>query len=172
MGLFAKPFYHAGCDSLIFYRTLVLQAINQKLEEWLERDYQSRVHDSTSQSPMERFIQKIELLRKAPSNLNDFFRIKLVRKVANDRTISIEGKLYEAPVDLIGRTVTVLVDTQSQGAVEVFFKDKSFGLLVVLDRNINANVHRHNHKASVDKPVEHQDVPSKTNQPPKSGQLF
>jgi putative transposase len=151
---------------------LSLQAINQKLEEWLERDYQSRVHDSTGQSPLERFIQKIELVRKAPSNLNDFFRIKLVRKVANDRTVSIDGKLFEAPVDLIGRTVTVLVDAHSQGAVEVFFKDKSFGLLVPLDQHINANVHRHNHKTNVDKPAEYRDVTSLENQPPKSGQLF
>ncbi len=151
---------------------LTLQAINQKLEEWLERDYQLRVHDSTGQSPLERFIQKIELLRKAPSNLNDFFRIKLIRKVNNDRSISIDGKLFEAPVDLIGRTVTVLVDTHKEGVVEVFFKDKSFGLLVPLDRHINANVHRHNHKTSVDKPSEHKGVSSCENQPPKSGQLF
>ncbi|MEK7377215.1 MAG: DDE-type integrase/transposase/recombinase, partial [Candidatus Margulisiibacteriota bacterium] len=114
---------------------LSLQGINQKLDEWLERDYQTRVHDTTGESPLERFIQHIELVRKAPSNLNDFFRIKLVRKVNNDRSISIDGKLYEAPVDLIGRTVTVLVDAQRQGAIEVFFKDKSCGLLVILDRH-------------------------------------
>lgn len=150
---------------------LTLQAINQRLEEWLERDYQSRVHDSTGQTPLERFIQKIELVRKAPSNLNDFFRIKLIRKVNNDRSISIDGKLFEAPVDLIGRTVTVLMDGKNQGEVEVFFKDKSFGLLVPLDRHINANAHRYGHK-SVDEPQEPKPAPSLETQLPKSGQLF
>jgi transposase InsO family protein len=150
---------------------LTLQAINQKLEEWLEGDYQSRVHDSTGQTPLERFIQKIELVRKAPSNLNDFFRIKLVRKVNNDRSISIDGKLFEAPVDLIGRTVTVLMDSKNQGEIEVFFKDKSFGLLVPLDRHINANAHRYGQK-SVDESQEPKPTPSLEAQPPKSGQLF
>ena len=150
---------------------LTLQAINQKLEKWLESDYQSRVHDTTGERPLERFIKKIELVRKAPANLNDFFRIKLVRKVNNDRSVSVEGKLYEAPVDLIGRTVTLLIDTQKEGDIEVFYKDKSFGLLVVLDRHINANAHRHGHK-SVDKPQDPQQTPSLEAQPPKSGQLF
>ena len=151
---------------------LTLQAINQKLETWLQSDYQSRVHDTTGQSPMERFIQKIELVRKAPANLNDFFRIKLVRKVNNDRSISLAGKLYEAPVDLIGRTVTLLVDTHKEGSIEVFYKDKSFGLIVPLDRHINANLHRHNHKISDDKQAEPQEVSSTEIPPPKSGQLF
>ena len=151
---------------------LTLQVINQRLEKWLEHDYQSRVHDSTGESPLERFIKKIELVRKAPSNLNDFFRIKLVRKVNNDRSVSLAGKLYEAPVDLIGRTVTLLVDTQKGDAVEVFYKDKSFGLLVPLDRHINANLHRHGQKISIDGQAEEQDGPSSEPQPPKSGQLF
>ena len=150
---------------------LTLDALNRKLEQWLEAGYQSRVHDSTGESPLERFIQKIELLRKAPSNLNDFFRIKLIRKVNNDRTVSLGGKLFEAPVDLIGRAVTLLVDTQKEGAVEVFFKDKSFGLLVPLDRHINAHVHRQNHKNN-NKPADSRDPHPLETQPPKSGQLF
>ena len=150
---------------------LTLEAINRKLEQWIESDYQSKVHDSTGTSPLERFIQKVELLRKAPSNLNDFFRIKLVRKVNNDRTVSIDGKLFEAPVDLIGRTVTLLIDTQKKGAVEVFFKERSYGLLVVLDRHINAHVRRENHN-NADKLPEIQNLPSQDTKPPKSGQLF
>ena len=148
-----------------------LEALNRKFEQWLDAGYQSQAHDSTGTSPLARFIQKIELLRKAPSNLNDLFRIKLIRKVNNDRTVSLGGKLFEAPVDLIGRTITLLVDTEKEGAVEIFFKDKSFGLLVALDQHINAQVHRQNHKNN-DKPADSKEVPSLETQPPKSGQLF
>ena len=150
---------------------LTMESLNRRLEQWLESGYQSQTHDSTGESPRERFIQKIELLRKAPSNLNDFFRIKLVRRVNNDRTVSVGGKLFEAPVDLIGRSVTLLVDTQKEGVIEVFFKDKSFGLLVPLDRHINAHVHRHNQKNN-DKPKDSQESHPSEAQLPKSGQLF
>lgn len=150
---------------------LSLQALNSKLQEWISNDYQNKTHDSTGQSPLERFIQKIELVRRAPANLNDFFRVKFIRKVARDRTVSLEGKLFEAPVDLIGRTVTLLVDTQKQGAVEVYFKEQSFGLLVALDTHINAHVRRDNYKSS-DKRQAPQDPPLPEAEPPKSGQLF
>lgn len=151
--------------------TLSMETLNQKLVEWIKTDYQSKVHDSTGQSPLDRFIKKIELVRNAPSNLNDFFRIKLQRHVANDRTVSLKGKLFEAPVELIGRAVTLLVDAGKEGQIEVFFKEKSFGILVPLDRHINSRIRRENHK-SADKPQCPQEPPSSDKEPPSSGKLF
>lgn len=150
---------------------LGFESLKQMLEAWIQNDYQSKVHDSTGQSPLERFLQKIELIRKAPPNLNDFFRIKLQRKVANDRTVSLNGRLFEAPVELIARTVTLLVDAGKEGSVEVFFKEKSFGLLVPLDQHINSQVRRNNPKNS-NPPQEPESPPSADQEPPKSGQLF
>lgn len=146
---------------------MTLEQVNRKLEEWITNVYQMRVHDTTGQTPLERFVQKIELVRKAPPNLNDFFRVKLTRKVNNDRSVSVHGQLYEAPAALIGRTVGLLAD--AQGAVEVFYKDKSFGMLTVLDRHVNAQVLRENHGPKDKTPLP-QAVPD--HQPPKSGQLF
>jgi len=150
---------------------LTPEGINQKLEAWIQADYQSKVHDTTGQSPMERFIQKIELIRKAPANLDDYFRIKLIRKVNNDRSVKFAGKLFEAPIDLIGKTVTLLVDVKKEGAVEVFFKDRSYGLLVPLDRHINAHVRREGPN-SRDQAPETQQPPAGETKPPQSGQLF
>jgi len=146
---------------------ITLEQLNRKLEEWVTHGYHARVHDSTGQTPLERFIGKIELVRKAPPNLNDFFRIKLTRKVNNDRSVSIKGQLYEAPVALIGRTVSLLAD--DQGAVEVFYKDKSFGMLTLLDKHINAQVFRENHKP---KNTSQELKATPESQPPKNGQLF
>jgi putative transposase len=147
-----------------------LEELNRKLQEWIRTDYESRVHDSTGQTPLERFIKRIELIRKAPSNLNDFFRIKLCRKVALDRTVSLAGKLFEAPVDLIGRTVTLLVDVENDGSIEVFFKERSYGLLMPLDRHANSRGSRDNHAS--DKPKDPPSPSAPDEQPPKSGQLF
>jgi transposase InsO family protein len=151
---------------------LPLEVLNWSLEEWIKTDYQSKTHDSTGQSPMERFIKKIELIRKAPPNLNDYFRIKFQRKVANDRTVSLNGKLFEAPVDLIGRTITLLVDAGKEGRIEAFFKEKSFGFLVPVDKHINCLIGREYHKSG-DTPQELQELPpSPDKEPPSSGKLF
>ena len=150
---------------------LTLDGINMKLEEWLQADYQSKVHDSTGESPLERFVKKIELIRRAPGNLNDYFRTTIVRQVALDRTVRLWGKLFEAPAALIGKSVTLCVDVQKEGAVEIFYKEQSFGILVLLDQHINSKVHRHNYSRR-DKQQDEQSTKLPDIEPPKSGQLF
>ena len=150
---------------------LTLEGLNGKLEEWLQKDYQFKIHDSTSQSPTERFVNKIEMIRKAPGNLNDYFRTKITRKVAEDRTIRLWGKFFEAPAALIGKSVTLCVDVQKEGAVEVFYKEQSYGLLAPLDQHINSKVRRDTYGTG-NKPrdIKPPEVPD--TEPPKSGQLF
>lgn len=150
---------------------LTLDGINMKLEEWLQADYQSKVHDSTGESPLERFVKKIELIRRAPGNLNDYFRTTIVRQVALDRTVRLWGKLFEAPAALIGKSVTLCIDVQKEGAVEIFYKEQSFGILVLLDQHINSKVHRHNYSRR-DKQQDEQSTKLPDIEPPKSGQLF
>lgn len=150
---------------------LTLEGLNGKLEEWLEKDYQFKVHDSTGQSPTDRYVNKIELIRRAPGNLNDYFRTKIVRRVTSDRTVRLGGKFFEAPAALIGKLVTLCVDVQKEGAIEIFYKEQSYGLLMPQDKHINAKVRRDNYNAS-DKPKDAKDPELPDAEPPKSGQLF
>ena len=150
---------------------LPLEGINKKLEEWLKDDYQSRVHESTGQSPLERFVKKIELIRRAPGNLNDYFRTKIPRVVANDRTVRVGGKFFEAPAGLTGKKVSLCVDVQREGAIEVFYKEQSYGLLTPLDQHINSKIRR-NTPPSRNKSVDNPAPPPPDAEPPRSGQLF
>ena len=150
---------------------LTLEGLNGKLDEWLQGDYQYKVHDSIGQTPMERFIKKIELIRRAPGNLNDYFRTKINRHVADDRTVRLGGKFFEAPAALTGKLVTLCVDVNKEGAIEVFYKEQSFGLLTPLDQHINAKVRRDNYDAgNKQRDVKNPEIPDA--EPPKSGQLF
>ena len=150
---------------------LTLEGVNGKLEEWLQKDYQFKIHESTRQSPTDRFVNKIELIRQAPGNLNDYFRMKVVRQVANDRTVRLCGKFFEAPAALIGKTVTLCVDVQKEGAVEVFYKEQSYGLLSSLDQHINARVRRGTYgTGNKSRDIKLPELPDA--EPPKSGQLF
>lgn len=151
--------------------SLTLDGVNGKLEDWLQSDYQNKTHDSTSQSPMERFVKKIELIRRAPGNLNDYFRTTVKRCVANDRTVRLNGRIFEAPAALIGKSVTLCVDVQKEDMIEVFYKDQPFGTLTPLDKHINARIRRDSYDAGNKlKNIKDSELPDA--EPPKSGQLF
>lgn len=57
-----------------------------------------------------RFLQDAAQIRPAPDDLDALMRMKLARKVGMDRTVQLQGRLYEAPDGYAGETVTVLFD--------------------------------------------------------------
>jgi putative transposase len=119
-----------------------LEELNRLLSDWLENDYHQRIHAGTGQSPRERYLAQVTLLRSAPKDLRDYFRSSVRRKVDKDRTVTLSGKLYEAPVGLIGRTVTLLYHEQDPGRIEVFHEEASAGFLVPLAAHLNSRVRR------------------------------
>jgi len=130
--------------------------LNMAYDLWLSEIYHQRKHTSTQQTPFERFAKHVELLRKPPADLENHFRKAARRKVTKDRTISLEGNLYEAPAILIGERVELLYHPNNLKQVEIRFNGKNHGFLVPLDKHINCSVNR-------DK--------SKTTAPDKSGKL-
>jgi hypothetical protein len=121
---------------------LTLESLNRRIDEWVEKDYQRRKHSSTGQSPLERYLNQLALLRPAPRDLVDFFRIPVPRKVDKDRTVSLNGKLYEAPLGLVGKQVMLLYHPHEPGRIEVIFDDRSWGFLVALNLGANSRVKR------------------------------
>lgn len=122
--------------------SLSLAQLNEHLAKWINEHYHLRAHSSTGQTPLQRYLIHIVLLRKAPADLHDYFRTLVRRKVDKDRTISLAGKLYEAPLGLIGNTVTLLYHPQDPSRIEVFFEERSWGFLVPLSVAINSRVKR------------------------------
>ena len=123
-------------------QTLSLEELNQRLRKWIEQEYHQRPHSSTRQKPLERFLAHVALLRPAPRNLRDYFRNPVVRKVDKDRTVSLDGRVWEAPVGLIGKRVTLLFHDKDPERIEVVFEEKSYGFLSPLNPGINSRVRR------------------------------
>ena len=119
-----------------------LDELNEALDLWLRDVYHQRIHGATGQSPFDRFTARIQCLRPAPEDLLDHFRKAVRRRVAKDRTISLDGRIYEAPVDLIGKQVTVLYHQDQEGPVEVRLGRESHGILKPVDLHVNAPVKR------------------------------
>ncbi len=122
-----------------------LTELNERLGEWVD-GYHATVHGTTKQKPLDRYLAHIHLIREAPKDLTDYFRARAVRKVDSDRTVSLAGRLYEAPVELIGKMVTLLYHENDPARVEVFFDSASFGMLVPLDMQVNCKILRDHRK--------------------------
>ena len=91
---------------------------------------------------MKRFSRHVQLLRPAPRDLEDHFRLCVRRRVTKDRTISLDGRLYEAPVALISEQVELFYHRDKPESVEVKHKGKSYGFLAPLDLKVNCRVRR------------------------------
>ena len=119
-----------------------LGALNEAFQSWLQQSYHPKVHSVTNQSPLERFSSHLECLRPTPSHLEDYFRKRTLRIVAKDRTVALNGRLYEAPIALISKKVALLYHDQDPARVEIFFEEHSYGFVTFLDQRVNFRVRR------------------------------
>jgi transposase InsO family protein len=119
-----------------------MEDLNEAFDLWVRDVYHERKHSSTGQTPFGRFTSNMECLRPAPADLTDHFRILARRRVAKDRTLTLNGKLFEAPVALVGKQVELLYHERDEGRVEVRCGGKSFGFIRAVDIHVNCRVKR------------------------------
>jgi len=116
--------------------------INMEFEDWLANDYNDRKHSATGKKPLERFTDGIECIRATPNNLKEHFRKNVRRRVNKDRTVILDKRLYEGPVELIGKQVELLFHENEYDRVELRYQQKSWGFLRQVDLNVNCRVKR------------------------------
>jgi len=155
---------------------LSLKQLNEHLWQWIEKEYHLRVHSSTGKQPLQRYLDHIELIRPAPKNLIDYFRNTVLRKVDKDRTVSLDGRLYEAPLGLIGKTVQLKYHNSEPERIEVLFEEKSYGFLSPLNLQVNSRVRRNSGRDTELVPDEESSQNKQDPSPPdgryRGGKLF
>jgi len=151
----AKPYQPQGKGKIErFFKTVrssfiptfngkTLDEINVAFESWLSSSYHQKKHSATGQTPFERFVASMECIRVAPANLTNYFRKVARRKVAKDRTVTLNGNLFEAPVCLIGKQIELLYHDDAPMEVEVRFEQKSHGKISPVDLHANCRIRRH-----------------------------
>jgi len=120
---------------------MTLDALNAAWQPWLDT-YHQRRHSATGSNPWLRFADHMQCLRTAPENLKDYFRIVARRTVAKDRSVTLEGRLYEAPVSLIGKRIELLYHKSNVKRVEARLNNQSYGFLRLVDLAVNCRVKR------------------------------
>lgn len=141
-GKIERFFRTVRSDFLSGFKGATLDEINECLGLWLSEVYHQRKHSSTGQTPFARFTSKMECLRQAPADLTDHFRKTARRTVCKDRTISFDGRAFEAPVALIGKKVELLFHEDEPERVEIRMSGQSYGFATPLDVHVNCRVKR------------------------------
>ncbi len=88
-----------------------IAALNRVFWAWLEGEYHQTPHGGLDgQLPIERFLEDSERIQPAPEDLERLMRMKRTRRVGRDRTVRVDGRIYEAPDGFAGEKVEVLYD--------------------------------------------------------------
>lgn len=86
-----------------------LEELNLRFWEWLEDDYQRKMHSALQMSPLDYFMSQADEVRMFldPALLDELFLLRVTRKVNHDATLSLESVLYETDQKLANTRLEV-----------------------------------------------------------------
>ena len=155
----ARP-YHAAAKGKIerWFRTVRLQlipllvpsdlasleALNRRLWGWIEGEYHRTPHRGLEgKTPLDRWAEVADEVRYPGFDLDDLFLNEAKRKVAKDRTVSLDGVIYEVDAALVGEVVVLRYDPSKPGrSVQVWAKGAFVHNAKVVDVHANCFVRR------------------------------
>jgi transposase InsO family protein len=117
----------AGVD-----HTSALLELNRLFMAWVETEYHRRVHTETGQPPLDRWGAGWDRVGRTPAipsadDLTEAFLWSEYRVVTKTATVSLHANTYQVDAGLVGRKVELVFSPFDLEAVEVRYRDKSFG---------------------------------------------
>ena len=157
----ARPYQPQGKGKIErFFRTVRMQFLphthatsleemNQRFWAWVEGEYHVRPHRGIdNDTPADRWAQVGGRVKVVPPqlDLDDLFLWEVKRQVRTDRTVSLNGHLYEAPAELVRQNVTLRYDPAGPPtrSLQVWVGNKRHQDATPLDRRANCFVKRDN----------------------------
>lgn len=126
--------------------TASLEALNRRLWTWVEGEYHQAPHRGLSgMTPFDAWAACSDEVRlpDPTMDLRELFLFEQKRMVHKDRTLSLEGTLYEVDAALVGETVIVRYDPTKKGApVDIWHKGKRVHTAKPVDAYANCFVKR------------------------------
>jgi putative transposase len=124
-----------------------LDSLNRRLRAWVDGEYHHTPHRSLEdQTPLDRWAMSAEHVRLAGPNLDleALFLFEAKRRVQRDRTVSLNGHVFEVDAALVGHTITLRYDPGAPPAsgVEVWHEEKFVSRATLLDAYANCFVRR------------------------------
>jgi transposase InsO family protein len=112
-----------------------LEDLNESFANWVEKEYHRKVHTSTKETPLNRFLnssEKNKIKRLPEEEIKEAFFQRLKRKVKKDSTISVNGRVYEVPAQYIGEKVEIHFASEQADKLYLFTEEK-----LILLRRVN-----------------------------------
>ena len=158
----ARPFQPAGKGKIErFFRTVraawlsrvdaadrdTLESLNRSLWAWIEGEYHHTPHRGLEgRTPLEQWALVSAGVRypDATLDLDDIFLFEARRRVHKDRTVSLNGRVYEVDALLVGHKVTLRYDPEAPPGrpLDVVHDGKPAGKATRLDAYANTAVRR------------------------------
>ena len=128
--------------------TASLETLNRCLWAWAEGEYHHAPHRGLDgETPLERWARTGDAVRfpEPGLNLDELFLFELIRKVQKDRTVSLNGVVYEVDAALVGEKVMLRFDPSAPPGrpVQVWHDARRIHDAKPLDAYANAFVRRH-----------------------------
>lgn len=125
-----------------------LPSLNRRLWAWVEGEYHHAPHRGIDrQTPLERWAQcAADVSFPEPGmDLDDLFLFECMRKVQKDRTVSLNGVVYEVDAALIGEKITLRFDPGAAPGrpIQVCHKGKTIEQAKPVQLYANCFVKRH-----------------------------
>lgn len=135
--------------------TSSLEALNRRLWTWVESEYHQTPHSGLDgATPLDAWAMRSGEIRvPGPElDLREMFLFEQKRRVQRDRTVSLDGVLYEVDAALVGEVVVVRYDPSARGApIDVWHRNKKVHTARVVDAYANCFVKR-NHGSKIVEP--------------------
>jgi hypothetical protein len=125
---------------------LSLEAMNRKLAAWVEGEYHHAPHRGLGgETPSDRWARTSEHVRMPGSDVGECFLFDAKRRVARDRTVTLDGAAFEVDAALVGQVITLRYDPArlpNKRTVEVWYLGKRVEIARRLDALSNCFVRR------------------------------
>jgi transposase InsO family protein len=138
--------------TLAAFDTTSLEALNRRLWAWVETEYHRAPHRGLDgETPLDRWAREGSEVRYLDADLDDLFLSEARRKVHKDRTVSLNGVVYEVDATLVGSTVTLRFDPSLPGrTIQVWANGQKVQDARVVDLYANCFVKRDHARSSLD----------------------
>lgn len=121
-----------------------LDALNRRLWAFVEGEYHRTPHRGLEgATPLDRWAALADEVRYLGPDIDDLFLQEAKRKVARDRTVSLDGAIYEVDAALVGEAVTLRYDPTRPGRpMQVWARGERTGDAKLVDVHANCFVKR------------------------------
>lgn len=124
-----------------------LEALNRCLWHWIEAEYHSTPHAGLDgRTPLDQWALCADQVKMFDIglDLDALFLFETKRRVQRDRTVSLNGTVFEVDASLVGQTVTLRFDPSAPASrgIEVWHENRFIARATPLDAYANCFVRR------------------------------